>query len=76
MSVVKGSAMRFSLTVISIAIAVVLLAIVAYIVLKAVAGEEPAWAELGVFVTGLAALLTGSGWNKTKQKEIEVHEKE
>jgi hypothetical protein len=76
MSVVKNSAMRFSLTIISIAICIVLLSLVVYIILKAVAGEEPEWAGLGLFVGGLAALLTGSGWNKTKQKEIEIHEKE
>ena len=76
MSVVKGSSMRFSLTIISVAISVVLIGIVIYIILKAFRGEEPEWSGLGIFVAGLAALLTGSGWNKTKQKEIEVNEKE
>jgi hypothetical protein len=75
MSVVKNSAMRFSLTVISISICIVLLAISVHIVIKAVAGIEPQWSEMGIFIAGLAALLTGSGWNKTKQKEIEVNEK-
>jgi hypothetical protein len=76
MSVVKNSAMRFSLTIISISISITLLGIVTYIIITASKGEEPDWAGLGLFVGGLAALLTGSGWNKTKQKEIEIHEKE
>ena len=76
MSVVKNSAMRFSLTIISITICVLLLGVAAHIVVKTVNGEPINWTELGVFIAGLAALLTGSGWNKTKQKEIEVNEKE
>jgi hypothetical protein len=73
-NVVKNSAMRFSLTIISITICVVLLGVAAYIVLKAINGEEPQWSEMGVFIAGLAALLTGSGWNKAKQKETEINE--
>lgn len=76
MSVVKNSAMRFSLTIISVAISITLLGIVAYIIIRAIDGEAPDWAGLGLFIGGLAALLTGSGWNKTKQKEIEINEKE
>ncbi|GAG08505.1 unnamed protein product [marine sediment metagenome] len=76
MSVVKNSAMRFSLTIISIAIAMTLLGIVAYIIITASKGGEPDWAGLGLFVGGLAVLLTGSGWNKQKQKEIEINEKQ
>jgi uncharacterized membrane protein YidH (DUF202 family) len=74
MSVVKGSAMRFSLTIISVAIAIAILGIVAYVILITVKGEPVDWTGLGLFVAGLAALLTGSGWNKTKQKEIEIKE--
>ena len=70
MSVVKNSAMRFSLTIISIAIAIAILGIVAYVLILTVNGESVDWTGLGLFVAGLAALLTGSGWNKTKQKEV------
>lgn len=76
MSVVKNSAMRFSLTIISIAIAIAILGIVVYVILITLEGKPVDWTGLGLFVAGLAALLTGSGWNKTKQKEIEVNEKE
>lgn len=76
MSVVKGSAMRFSLTIISITICVILLGVAAHIVIKTFNKEPIDWTELGVFIAGLAALLTGSGWNKTKQKEIEINEKQ
>ena len=76
MSVVKNSAMRFSLTIISIAISIAILGIVVYVILITLEGKPVDWTGLGLFVAGLAALLTGSGWNKTKQKEIEVNEKE
>ena len=76
MSVVKNSAMRFSLTIISISISIAVLGIVAYVLILTIKGESVDWTGLGVFVAGLAALLTGSGWNKTKQKEIETNEKE
>ena len=76
MNIVKNSAMRFSLTIISIAISITLLGIVVYVIISVSKGQEPDWAGLGLFVGGLAALLTGSGWNKTKQKEIEINEKE
>lgn len=75
-NVVKNSAMRFSFTIISIGIFIVLLAIVGHIVMKTLGGATIEWTQIGVFVGGLAALLTGSGWNKTRQKEIEIHEKE
>ncbi len=74
--VVKNSAMRFSLTIISITICVILLGVAAHILIYTLGGEPIEWTELGIFIAGLAALLTGSGWNKTKQKEIEVNEKE
>ena len=76
MTVVKNSAMRFSLTIISVAIAIAILGIVAYVLILTVKEQSVDWTGLGLFVAGLAALLTGSGWNKTKQKEIEIHEKE
>lgn len=76
MSVVKNSAMRFSLTIISVTICVILLGVAAHIVIKTLNNELIDWTELGIFIAGLAALLTGSGWNKTKQKEIETNEKE
>ena len=67
MSVVKGSAMRFSLTIISISVSIAILGIVAYVILLTVQEKQVDWTGLGLFVGGLAALLTGSGWNKTKQ---------
>lgn len=76
MTVVKNSAMRFSLTIISITICIILLGVAGHVVIKTLNKEPIDWTELGIFIAGLAALLTGSGWNKTKQKEIEVHEKE
>lgn len=72
--VVKNSAMRFSLVVISLGIFMMLLVIGFYVVWETIEGSEVSWTELGVFAGGLAALMTGSGWNKTKQKEIEVQE--
>jgi energy-converting hydrogenase Eha subunit A len=73
-NVVKNSAMRFSFTIISIGIFIVLLGIVAHIVYKTMGGAPIEWTEMGVFIGGLAALLTGSGWNKTRQKAIEINE--
>ena len=75
-SVIKNSAMRFSLVMTSLAIFVTFMAIAFYIVMKTIQKEEPDWATMGVFAGGIAAVLTGVGWNKTKQKEIEIHEKE
>jgi len=75
-NVVKGSAMRFSLTLISIAVSIAILGIIFHIVMQTLNEETIQWSSIGVFMGGLAALLTGSGWNKTRQKEIEIHEKE
>ena len=73
MKVVKNSAMRFSLVMTSLAIFVNFMAIAFYIIMKATCEEEPDWATMGVFAGGIAAVLTGVGWNKTKQKQIEVN---
>jgi protein-S-isoprenylcysteine O-methyltransferase Ste14 len=75
-AIVKGSAMRFSLTIISISVALAIIGIMVHVVIQTFKGETVEWSGIGIFVGGLAALLTGSGWNKTKQKEIEVNEKE
>lgn len=75
-NVVKNSAMRFSLTLISIAVSIAVLGLIFHIVYQTIAEEAIQWSAIGVFIGGLAALLTGSGWNKTKQKEIEINEKE
>jgi len=75
-NVIKSSAMRFSLVMTSMATFVTFMAISFYIVMKTIQKEEPDWATMGVFAGGIAAVLTGVGWNKTKQKEIEIHEKE
>jgi len=69
--VIKGSAMRFSLTLTSIGIFVIFLAIAFYVVMRAIGGEEPEWTAMSVFAIGLAGVLTGAGWNKTQQKKIE-----
>jgi hypothetical protein len=70
-NVVKGSAMRFSLTLTSIGIFIIFLSIAFYVVMRAIEGVEPEWTSMSVFAIGLAGVLTGAGWNKTKQKEIE-----
>jgi len=76
MNVVKNSAMRFSFIMTSLAIFITFMAIAFYIVMKTLHKEEPDWATMGVFAGGIAAVLTGAGWNKTRQKEIEANGKE
>ena len=72
MKIVKNSAMRFNLVITSLAIFITFISIAFHIVMKTIDGLEPDWATMGVFAGGIAAVLTGVGWNKTKQKEIEA----
>jgi len=76
MNIIKDSAMRFSLVITSLAMFITFMAIAFYIVMKTIDKQEPDWATMGVFAGGIAAVLTGVGWNKTKQKEIEENGKE
>ena len=69
--IIKGSSMRLSLILTSVGIFIIFLSIAAYIVMKAINGGIPEWASMSVFAIGLAGVLTGTGWNKIKQKEIE-----
>jgi len=68
--------MRFSLVVTSLAVCLCFIAIAFHIVMQTVRKEPLDWATMGVFAGGIAAVITGAGWNKTKQKEIEINEKE
>lgn len=68
--------MRFSLVMTTIGVFIVLSSVSFYIVLQTINESEVEWAAMSVFFGGLAAILTGVGWNKTKQKEVEVNEKE
>ena len=74
--VIKQSAMRFSLVVTTIGVFVVLMSVSFYIVMQTLDKTQPEWASMSVFFGGVAAVITGVGWNKTKQKEIEINEKE
>jgi len=69
------SSMRFSLILAAVGAFVLMLAVAAFIVLSAVKGGSPEWASMGVFALGIAGILTGVGYTKAKQKEIEVNEK-
>lgn len=74
--IVKNSAMRFSLVVTSLAVCLCFVAMAFHVVMQTIRKEPIDWATMGVFAGGIAAVITGAGWNKTKQKEIETHEKE
>ena len=72
--VVKNSAMRFSLVITTIGVFIVLVAVSFYIVVQTLNKEANVeWASMSVFFGGLAAILTGVGWNKVKQKETETN---
>ena len=67
--------MRLSFILTTVGVFILFLAMAAYIIVSATRGESPEWAAMSVFAIGTAGVLTGAGWNKTKQKEIEVNEK-
>jgi uncharacterized membrane protein YuzA (DUF378 family) len=66
------SSMRFSLLLAVIGAFVLMMAVAAFIVISAIKGGSPEWASMGVFALGIAGILTGVGYNKAKQKEIEL----
>jgi len=71
------SSMRFSFILVSVGVFILLCAAAFYLVLSALRPEalgEPSWEAIGVFCIGLGGIITGAGWSKTKQKEIERHE--
>lgn len=43
-----------------------------FIILASKGIQITTWQNMGVFVFGVASVITGSGWIKTKQKKIEV----
>jgi len=72
------SSMRFSFILISLGVFILLVAAAFYIVLSALRPEalgEPSWEAIGVFAIGLGGIITGVGYTKTKQKEIERNER-
>jgi len=68
----NASSMRFAFLLVAIGVFIILLSIAVLIILKAIKGEEPEWSALSVFAIGIAGLITGAGYTKVKQKEIEV----
>lgn len=66
------SSMRFSLLLAVIGAFILMLAVAAFIVIAALKGGSPEWASMGIFALGIAGILTGVGYNKAKQKEIEL----
>ena len=68
------SSMRFSLLLAVIGAFILMMAVGAFIIISALKGGSPEWASMGVFALGIAGILTGVGYTKAKQKEIEVNE--
>jgi len=67
------SSMRVGYLLVMIACVIILLSLPAYIVILAIKGIQiTAWSEMGIFATGIAAIVTGAGWVKAKQKKIEA----
>lgn len=71
------SSMRFSLVLITIGVFLLFVAVAIYIIMSAIDANlsEPSWEAMGLFLAGSAVVMTGSGWTKTRQKEIETNEK-
>jgi len=70
------SSMRFSLILAAVGAFILMLAVAAYIIVAAIQSSSPDWAAMGVFALGIGGILTGIGYTKAKQKEIEVNEKQ
>ena len=68
------SSMRFSLLLAVIGAFLLMLCVGAFIIIAAVKGGSPEWASMGVFALGIAGILTGVGYTKAKQKEVELNE--
>lgn len=72
------SSMRVSFIIITIAVFFLFGATGFYIIMSALHPDklpEPSWEAIGIFLGGLATVITGSGWNKRKQKQIENENK-
>ena len=70
--VIKGSSMRLNLTLAAIGAFILMLSTSAYIIIGAFKGTEPSWEAMALFAIGIASILTGVGYTKAKQKEIEI----
>lgn len=71
------SSMRVGFILIVIGIFLLFAATGVYIVMCAFHPEElgePSWEAIGVFSLGLASVVTGAGYNKVKQKQVEKNE--
>ena len=71
------SSMRFSFILMSVGIFILMMAAAFYIIQCTRFPEElgePSWEAIGVFAIGLGGIITGAGYTKTKQKEIERNE--
>ena len=67
-----ASSMRFNLVLAAIGAFIIMLCLGAYIIIAAFKGTAPDWSTMGVFAAGIAAILTGVGYTKYKQKEVEM----
>lgn len=71
------SSMRVGFILIIIGTFLLFSATAIYIVLSALHPEdlgEPSWESIGIFLAGIASVVTGAGWNKVKQKQVEKNE--
>ena len=71
------SSMRASFILITIGVFLLFVATGIYVVMCAFHPEklgEPSWEAIGIFLVGLASVVTGAGWNKVKQKQVEKNE--
>jgi hypothetical protein len=72
----KNSSMRFVFVLISVGVFITLMALCLYITLAAIHKTViKEWVEIGAFLTSLAAMITGIGWNKVQQKKLENNER-
>ena len=74
--VVKGSSMRFNLLLAGLGSLIVLLAVSFHIVMYTVGDEALEWSNMGIFLGGVASVITGASWTKAKQKETEIKQNE
>ena len=72
----KESAMRVSLFMVVVTVCFILACVGIYILMKARCDVEIAnWSSMGMFVIGVAAIVTGMAWQKVRQKRIEKETK-
>ena len=71
----QTSSMRFTMVLAAVGAFVMMLSVSAFIIIRAFEETEPEWAAMGVFAIGIAGILTGMGYAKAKQKELEKSEK-